>query len=76
MKKGLLYFLSIMFLSACGRSPLNAYYSGNKGEIVKVEHTDDTVLILVSFASQMNVKNYITFYGSDTCKVGQILTLK
>lgn len=72
----LLIIVSIFCLTGCDEAT-NSVTIEPTGEIVKVFKYDDKVVIYVKFYSKSKQTSYkFALTGSDTCRVGQKLTLK
>jgi hypothetical protein len=76
MKQIIILFL-VLFLISCGdESVINGNPIRPVGEIIEMRRLDSTVFILVEFKNSNNILVSYWIYGSDTCKIGQKVTLR
>lgn len=82
MKKLIFSLLIFNLLSACSSQPSDAWRPRSSGVISRVDKSYNKVYIQVTFkyfdfnAGDGNDGISIWFQGSDTCRVGQVVTLK
>lgn len=76
MKTLIVALIVILGVSSCGDGQINDFPAPTKGKIVMIESYPNGVILYVDFTDEKGLITRISFIGSDTCKVGQIVTLK
>jgi hypothetical protein len=76
MKQIIILFLALFLISCGDQSVINSSPIRPVGEIIEMRKLDSTVFVLVEFKNLNNILVSYWIYGSDTCKIGQKVTLR
>lgn len=81
MKKATIWIFSMFLFLSCNTREVNSI-PHSKGEIIRIVKDDQGVMILIEFkaaddhCANCGITYTRWFEGADTCRVGQVITLK